>query len=389
MNRAALLALVVAVAACGCANGSSSSKEPKMPVSAAGTLIRTAEVALDAEVWKPCELDGAGRRIACQRFTTSGGAAVVAELQASPITTVAVDALVAEGAPLLVTETDFRELGSDRRVALTLGRDEAWWAAPTSGASYVRIAQRRGGPDTAVELYDAAAGTQRWRVGLDRLNGYPTGVGVAPDGSLVVVFLRALDESDTRTLVGFDGADGTERWRRPIADRGLRSPSPILFHPDGKELVVLLAKTGAAEPTGQLVAFGAADGAELRRVALPASGLAFQGKLGDDMSAGYDGAVVWFHQLQPSRPISDTPGMFGGAGREPGDTIDASCHYEVYDAAHAQPRAVRTDADATGRFAELWRGCHVLAMRALAGRSVAVITVGPRQLTVSVFDGPP
>jgi hypothetical protein len=62
------------------------------------------------------------------------------------------------------------------------------------------------------------------------------------------------------------------------------------------------------------------------------------------MSAGYDGDVVWFHTLQPARPISDTPGMFGGVGRDPGDVIEGACHYEVYDAAHARPYHVTTKA---------------------------------------------
>jgi len=354
-------------------------------------LLRTVTVPLAAEVFTPCELDDAGRWIGCQQLVASGGSALVADLSASPVVPREfADAMVASGAPLLLTETDLRPFDQDQRIAIGQGKDDAWY--DTAGSTYARVAERRGGPESAIELYDGKAGVRRWRVGRDAFRGYPAGFAIAPDTSRVVVMVRPFEEGRPHSLISLSGADGSEQWRHEIADTGMSTRTPIWFGPDGKEVVLLFRRAGdytRNELDGaQLVAFASGDGSEQRRVSLPGAGQAYRGQFGEEMRAGYDGKVVWFYAFKPVREPSEF-NVFGGVGLEPGRELPASCSYEVYDARQPDPRPLRTAADVKGEIGNALRECRVLAMRPLAGKQVAAVIVAVDRLIVDIFDGPP
>lgn len=269
----------------------------------------------------------------------------------------------------------------------TLGPAEyvatSWRLPVASDKLAVRLATIRA-KAWVVEAYELPAATRRWRMGSAELGGDASGVAVSPDGETVVVSLRqASGDKVAYELIALAGADGSTRWRVPLAVSPLGNPSPLLFAPDGRELAILARDDARCQSCKRIAIVSTSDGTVAREVAVPADAMAGDGTYLVETSAGFTGEAVWLyryvapHRTSEMAPLGSTP-------------VEAKCFYEVHDVRAGAKTPLRTLAEARGEWAELSEGCAVRALVPLADGGVAAIRVGSAtEVSVVTFDAPP
>ena len=95
------------------------------------------------------------------------------------------------------------------------------------------VADRMGDRLVVVDVGAALQIVQAWPTAAE-----PYGVGLSPDGSLVVVGMIA-----DRVLVGYDAANGHERYRIPLSPE----PRSVVVSPDGKRALIASARMGVLD----------------------------------------------------------------------------------------------------------------------------------------------